>query len=75
MRRRELPREAFLGEMVVGHKCTKVIKSLLPRANYENIRENHGYSGKNVCKLCTKYCKYILFQIIENFLANCENFC
>ena len=26
MRRRELPREAFLGEMVVGHKNTKVIK-------------------------------------------------
>ena len=23
---RELPREAFLGEMVVGHKNTKVIK-------------------------------------------------
>ena len=27
MRRSELPREAFLGEMVVGHKNTKVIKS------------------------------------------------
>ena len=24
--RHELPREAFLGEMVVGHKNTKVIK-------------------------------------------------
>ena len=75
MRRRELPREAFLGEMVVGHKNTKVIKPLFPQANYENIRENRGYSGKNVCKLCTKYCKYVLFQIIGNFLANCENFC
>ena len=28
MRRRELPREAFLGEMVVGHKNSKVINSL-----------------------------------------------
>ena len=28
MRRRELPREAFLGEMVVGHKNSKVIKTL-----------------------------------------------
>ena len=26
--RRELPREAFLGEMVVGHKNSKVINSL-----------------------------------------------
>ena len=26
MRRGELPKEAFLGEMVVGHKNTKVIK-------------------------------------------------
>ena len=49
MRRRELPREAFLGKMVVGHKNIKVIKTLFPRANYENIRENRGYSGKNVC--------------------------
>ena len=61
MRRRELPREAFLGEMVVGHKNTKVIKKkkkkkkkkpLFPRANFENIRKNRGYNGKNVCKLC-----------------------
>ena len=28
MRRHELPREAFLGEMVVGHKNSKVIKTL-----------------------------------------------
>ena len=49
MRRRELPREAFLGEMVVGHKNSKVIKNPFPRANYEKIRENRGYSGKNVC--------------------------
>ena len=27
LRRRELPREAFLGEMVVGHKNSKVINS------------------------------------------------
>ena len=26
MRHRELPREAFLGEMVVGHKNSKVVK-------------------------------------------------
>ena len=28
LRRRKLPREAFLGEMVVGHKNSKVINSL-----------------------------------------------
>ena len=27
MRRHKLPREAFLGEMVVGHKNSKVINS------------------------------------------------
>ena len=53
MRRLELPREAFLGEMVVGHKNTKVIKPLFPRANYENIRENRGYSGKT-CVNCVQ---------------------
>ena len=42
LRRRELPREAFLGEMVVGHKNSKVINSFFPQANYENIRENRG---------------------------------
>ena len=47
---RELPREAFLGEMVVGHKNSKVMKSPSPRMNYENIRENHGYSGKKMCE-------------------------
>ena len=28
MRRCELPRETFLGEMVIGHKKSKVIKTL-----------------------------------------------
>ena len=28
MPRRELPRKAFLGEMVIGHKKSKVIKIL-----------------------------------------------
>ena len=28
MHRRELPREAFLGEMVVGHKNSEVMNSL-----------------------------------------------
>ena len=53
MRRRELPREAFLGKMVVGHKnAEKVIKPLFPRANYENIREN---GGNTVGKTYVKY--------------------
>ena len=51
LRRRELPREAFLGEMVVGHKNSKSHKFLFPRANCENIHENRGYSGK----MCVNY--------------------
>ena len=50
MRRGQLPSETFLGEMVVGHKNYKSHKLPFPQANYENIRENRGYSGKNVCK-------------------------
>ena len=42
MRRRELPGEAFLGEMVVGHKNTKVIKPFFPRTSFENIRGNRS---------------------------------
>ena len=40
----------------------KNYKTPSPQANYENIRENHGNSGKDVSKLCIKSCKYILFQ-------------
>ena len=52
MRRRELPREAFLGEMVVGHKNAESYKTpFFPRANYENIRENRGNTvGKTYVK-------------------------
>ena len=59
MRRVQLPREAFLGKMVVGHKNTKVIKPPSHERIMRTFRENHGYSGKHVCKLCTKYCKYV----------------
>ena len=54
MHRRELPREAFLGEMVVGHKNTKVIKPLFPRANYENIRENCADTVGKTCVNCVQ---------------------
>ena len=42
----ELPREAFLGEMVVGHKKLKSYKTPFSRANYENILRNREDSGK-----------------------------
>ena len=42
MRRCELPGEAFLGEVVVGHKNAKSYKTPFPQANCENIRENRG---------------------------------
>ena len=51
MRRHELPREAFLGEMVVGHKNAESYKTPFPQANYENICENRGNTvGKTYVK-------------------------
>ena len=72
--RRELPREAFLGEMVVGHKNTKVIKSFSHERIMRTFAKIADTVGKRCVELCTNYCKYVLFQIIEDFLANCEKF-
>ena len=63
MRRRELPREAFLGEMVVGHKNSKVMKPPL-RVNNENIHVNCGYSVKK------SRCKNFLYNIFINMLPS-----
>ena len=51
-----LPSGAFLGEMVVGHKNSKVMKPPL-RVNNENIHKNRGYSGeeRHVKTLCIKF--------------------
>ena len=48
MRRRELPREAFLGEMVVGHKNSKVIKTL----SHERIVRRFAKIADIVVKTC-----------------------
>ena len=48
MRRGELPREAFLGEMVVGHKNTKVIKPFPHEQIMRTFAENRGYRWKRV---------------------------
>ena len=48
MRRRELPREAFLGEMVVGHKNSKVIKTL----SHERIMRRFAKIADIVGKTC-----------------------
>ena len=48
MRRRELPREAFLGEMVVGHKNSKVIKTL----SHERIVRRFAKIADIVEKTC-----------------------
>ena len=48
MRRCELPREAFLGEMVVGHKNSKVIKTL----SHERIMRRFAKIADIVGKLC-----------------------
>ena len=63
----QLPREAFLGEMVVGHKNTKVIKP----PSHERILRTFAKIVDSVGKTCinigTKYCKYVLFQKTELF--------
>ena len=48
MRRCELPREAFLGKMVVGHKNTKVIKSF----SHERIMRTFVKIADAVGKTC-----------------------
>ena len=48
MRRRELPREAFLGEMVVGHKNSKVIKTL----SHERVVRRFAKIADLVKKTC-----------------------
>ena len=76
MRRHELRREAFLGEMVVGHKSAESYKTPLfffPRGNYENIRENRGNTvGKTYVKYVQSNVNMFCFRKFE-FLANYEN--
>ena len=75
LRRSELPREAFLGEMVVGQKNAKVIKPLSHKRIMRTFMKIVDTVKKRVCKkLCIKCCKYVFF-FSENrsFLANCEN--
>ena len=50
MRHRELPSEAFLGEMVVGQKNTKVIKSLLHERIMRTFAKILDTVGKRVCE-------------------------
>ena len=50
MRRHELPREAFLGEMVVGHKNSKVIKTL----SHERIVRRFADIVGKMCVNCVQ---------------------
>ena len=50
MRRRELPGEAFLGEMVVGHKNSKVIKPLSHERIMRTFVKIADTVAKRVCK-------------------------
>ena len=74
MRRRGLPSRAFLGEMVVGHKNSKVMKPF-----YEQIIRTFAKIADTVGK---RMCKNVLYKVFVNtfyffrkwsFLANCEN--
>ena len=51
MRRGELPREAFLGKMVVGYKNTKVIKP----PSHERIVRTFTKIADIVGKMCVNY--------------------
>ena len=59
MRRRELPREAFLGEMVVGHKNSKVIKIL----SHERIKRRFV----KIADIVEKTCVNCLQSIVNMF--------
>ena len=70
--RRELPREAFLGEMVVGPKNTKVIKP----PSHERIMRTFAKIVDTVGKTYVNYVQsnvnMFYFRKL-NFLANYEN--
>ena len=72
MRRGELPKEAFLGEMVVGHKNTKVIKS----PSHERIMRTFAKIADKVGKTCVNFVQSIVNMFYFRnriFLANREN--
>ena len=56
MCRGQLPREAFLGEMVVGHKNTKVIKP----PSRERIMRTFTSIADAVGKRCVNYVQSIV---------------
>ena len=72
MRRRELPGEAFLGEMVVGRKNTKVIKPF----SHERILRTFAKIADTMGKTCVN-CVHSIVNMFYfrklNFLANYEN--
>ena len=70
--RRELPREVFLGEMVVGHKNTKVIK---PPSHEQIMRTSTKIAdteGKTYVNYVQSNVNMFYFRKL-NFLGNYEN--
>ena len=67
MHRGQLPREASLGEMVVGHKNTKAIKP----PSHERIMRTFARITDTVGKTCVNYVQSIVnmfyFRKIEFF--------
>ena len=73
MRRPELPREAFLGEMVVAIKNTQVIKNPF---SHERIMRTFAKIMDTVGKTYVNYVQSnvnMLYFRKLNFLANYEN--
>ena len=76
MRRGQLPREAFLGEMVVGHKKkTKKTKVIKP-PSHERIMRTFAKIADTVGKTCVNCVQSIVNMFYfrnRTFLTNCKN--
>ena len=70
----ELPREAFLGEMVVGHKNTKVIKPPSHERIMRTFAEIVDTVGKTYVNYVQSNVNMFYFRKL-NFLVNYENIC
>ena len=72
MRRLELPGEAFLGEMMVGHKNAKVIKPFSHERIVRTFAKIADTMGKT-CVNCVHNNVNMFYFRQLNFLANYEN--
>ena len=69
--RRELPREAFLGEMVVGHKNAKNYKSpFFHERIVRTFAKIVDTVGKRVCRVCRNVLHKLFVNMLFHFSEN-----